>query len=72
LAAIAKKAAVMVDVFIPASTTGLFGNPVIALQPGTQLDLPGRRQAKVTELVRVEQSGCVVRCEVLDAWSTQS
>jgi hypothetical protein len=55
-----------VDVFIPAATTGLYGNPLIVFQPGAQLDLPDGRRAKVTGILRIEPSGVVVRCEMLD------
>jgi hypothetical protein len=55
-----------VDVFIPAATIGLFGNPLIVFQPGAPLDLPDGRRARVTGILRIESSGVVVSCEVLD------
>jgi hypothetical protein len=55
-----------VDVFIPAAATGLFGNPLIEFQPGAQLDLPGGRRGEVTRILRIEPSGVVVRCEVVE------
>jgi hypothetical protein len=68
----AKKAAVTVDVFIPAAAIGLFGNPLIEFQPGAQLELADGRRAKVTGLLRIEPSGFVVRCQVLDTRSAPS
>jgi hypothetical protein len=55
-----------VDVFIPAATTGLFGNPLIEFRPGTRLDLSDGRRAMVTGILRIEPSGVVVRCVVFD------
>ena len=59
-----------VDVFIPAATTGLFGNPLVEFHPGAPLDLPDGRRAKVTAILRIEPSGVVVRCEMLDTGMT--
>jgi hypothetical protein len=53
----------VVNVFIPASAIGLSINPLIAFRPGSQLRLPDGCQAKVIRL-HVEESGCVLRCEV--------
>jgi hypothetical protein len=61
-----------VDVFIPSAEAGLFGNPFMEFQPGAQLVLPDGRRASVTELLSIEPSGVVVRCEVLDERSTLS
>jgi hypothetical protein len=71
LAATAKKAAMTVDVFIPAATIGLFGNPLIVFQSGALLDLPDGRRARVTGIQRIEPSGVVVRCAVLDSRLTR-
>jgi hypothetical protein len=44
----------MVDAFISAAMTGLFGDPLIEFQPGAQLELPDGLRAKVTSLISIE------------------
>jgi hypothetical protein len=55
-----------VEVFIPAALTDLSMSPLAEFHTGALLSLLGGRVATVKDVVSIEPSGLVVRCEVLD------
>ena len=54
----------LVDMFVPAETVGLSGNPLVDFHQGAAVDLPDGRQARVVSLLSMKTSGWVLRCEV--------
>jgi hypothetical protein len=55
-----------VEIFIPAGLTDLSLSPLTQFHTGALLSLLGGRVATVRDVVSIEPSGLVVRCEVLD------
>jgi hypothetical protein len=54
----------LVDMFVPAGTVGLSGNPLVDFRQGAVVDLGDGTQARVVSILSIKRSGCVVRCEV--------